>query len=166
MSLKLSLVRLAYWCKSWTERPVELFKALDVRPGDDILEVGCAAGYHTFSLAEVAFKGKIYAVDVWEEGIALIKSRMRPEQNIKVICGGAETIELAPSSLDKIVCFDTLHDVSDLERSVERWAGFLKDGGKFLYRDPVIGPDKIRLSSKGMLQETEMIKGVHVFIRH
>ena len=163
--MKLFVVRMLYWFKSLCEDPIGLFRALGVESGDIVLEIGCAIGYHTLPLARIASPGKVYAVDIWEEGLAYLKHRTGSDEPIETICRGAETVELPASSLDKVVCFDTLHDVPDFEHAVVRWAGFLREGGKLLYQDPEIPADRIPTLSKGKLHPEGTIEGVHVFLR-
>lgn len=167
MSLKLGIVRLIYWLKGLSENPVELFRTLGVEESDSILEIGCAIGYHTFALAQIAAKGKgkIYAVDIWEEGLAHLKDRLQPDQEVESILSSAYTVELPPSSLDKVVFFNTLHEVSNPDKALEKWTAFLKRGGEFLYQDPEILPEKIQSLSKERLHHMRTVRGVHIFIR-
>jgi SAM-dependent methyltransferase len=163
--MKLLIVRLLYWLKGRFEDPVQLFRALGIEEGDRILEVGCAIGYHTIPLAAIATRGKVYAVDVWEDGLAHLKRVAGPAGNIEIICQGAETVDPIDSSLDKIVCFDTLHDIPDRELAVKGWVTYLKEGGRLLYRDSALSAEDIRAYSDGKLVPTGMTKGVHVFAR-
>lgn len=165
MSLKLIVSCVLYWCKGLFENPVELFKVLGVERDDKVLEIGCAIGYHTFPLAKIASGGRIYAVDISEEGIAYLKRKIGPGENIEPICCSAEAVELPSSSLDKVICFDTLHDVPNFELTVERWVEFLREGQKLLFRDPIISFERIQTISKDKLHHAVIIKGVHIFIR-
>jgi ubiquinone/menaquinone biosynthesis C-methylase UbiE len=165
MSLKLIIVCVVYWLKGLFEDPVELFKLLDVKSSDKILEIGCAIGYYTFPLAQIAFSGKVYAVDIWEEGLAFIRRKIRPNQNIETICCSAEAVMLPPSSLDKVICFDALHDIPNFQHGVQKWIEFLKKGGKFYYRDPRVSPERIQTLSKGKFAQVKTMKGICIFIR-
>ncbi len=163
MSLKLMVMRTMYGMKGFSEDPLELFVVLGVEHSDRILEIGCAIGYHTVPLARIAFKGQVYAVDIWEEGLSYLKRKNL--SNVEIICGSGESIDMPPSSLDKIVCFDTLHEVSDPAKAIETWTQFLKKGGNFFYRDPEISPESIHVFSKDNLHYVDTIKGVSVFVR-
>jgi ubiquinone/menaquinone biosynthesis C-methylase UbiE len=165
MGLKLLLVRIIYRLKGLFENPVELFKTLGIESNDHILEIGCAIGYHSFALAKVASNGKIYAVDIWEEGLEHLKRNIKPGQNIEIIHSGAEAVDLPQSSVDKVVCFDTLHEVPDSENTLKKLIGFLKEGGKFYYRDPEISAQKIEENSEVKLSKEETVKRVHIFIK-
>ncbi|MEA3439320.1 MAG: class I SAM-dependent methyltransferase [Chloroflexota bacterium] len=163
--MKLLIVRLLYWLKGLFEDPNELLKALGVEEGDRVLEIGCAIGYHTMPLAAIASNGKVYAIEIWEEGLAHLKRTVESAKNIDVICQSAEAVDLINSSLDKIVCLDTLHDIPDREMAVKRWMAYLKEGGRLLYRDSVIPAEKIPACSEGKLLPMGTTKGVHIFTR-
>ncbi|MFX0113964.1 MAG: class I SAM-dependent methyltransferase [Candidatus Hodarchaeota archaeon] len=165
MTLKLLAVRIIYRLKGFFENPVELFKALGIESDDYILEIGCAIGYHSFALAKVATNGKIYAVDIWEEGLKHLKRKIKPGQNIEIIHSRAETVDLPQSSVDRIVCFDTLHEVPGFEDTLQKWIEFLKEGGTFCYRDPEISAQKIVEISRSKLTKGDTIKGVHIFVK-
>lgn len=129
---------------------------------DKILEVGCAIGYHTIPLSQIVRRGKVYAVDIWEEGLADLESRIEPNQNIEIIRCSADILELPQSSLDKVICFDTLHDIPEPGNALKVWAGFLKQGGEFFYRDPSISPERIQTYTEGTLQFVRKVEGVNV----
>jgi SAM-dependent methyltransferase len=165
MSIRLLIVRLVYWFKGLLEDPEELFNSLGVAENDTILEIGCAIGYHTFPLAEIAVNGRVYAVDIWEEGLEHIRRKMGAKRNIELLCRSAETVEFAPALLDKVVCFDTLHDLTNPEQAVNRWTESLKEGGELLFRDPEISPERISTFSGGQLHPVRTVEGVYVLAR-
>jgi len=126
---------------------------------------GCAIGYHTLPLARIASDGRVYAVDIWEEGLTFLRRRAESIENIEIICQSGAAVDLAASSLDKVVCLDTLHDVPEPGSAIRRWVGLLREEGMLLYRDPAIPPERIPSLSGGKLRETDRIKGVSVFVR-
>jgi ubiquinone/menaquinone biosynthesis C-methylase UbiE len=163
MSLKLLLIRALYAIKGLFEDPIDLFEALAVQEHDQILEIGCAIGYHTIPLARLASHGKVYAVDIWEEGLAWLKRKTRSEHNIEIILSSAEVICLPPASLDKILCFDTFHEIPDREKALQRWLTFLKKGGAFFYRDPIIPANEILSLSARRLIQSQKLKDIQLF---
>ena len=165
MSGMLLIARLLYRLKGLLEDPEGLFSALGVETSDRILEIGCAIGYHTLALAQIASQGKVYAVDIWEEGLAHLRARIDSREHVETICCSAEEMELPARSLDKVVCFNTLHEVPDPQRAVERWVELLKPGGQVFYRDPEISLDGIQTFCMGRLQSTGSTRGVHVLVR-
>ena len=48
-----------------------LFPALSLKPGEAVLDLGCGEGRYTLPVASrVGPQGTVYAVDLWEEGLA------------------------------------------------------------------------------------------------
>jgi ubiquinone/menaquinone biosynthesis C-methylase UbiE len=163
--MRLRIVRLLYWLKGLFECPIELFQELGVGSRDRILEIGCAIGYHTLPLAKIASKGRVYAVDIWEEGLAFLRHTARLIENIEIIYKSGEAVDLPPSSIDKVICFDTLHDIPESDTAIDKWTGFLREGGMLFYRDPIIPPERIPPLSGGKLHEVKKIKGITIFAR-
>jgi SAM-dependent methyltransferase len=98
-------------------------------------------------------------------GLAFLEGRAGPLRNVETICGDAGIIELPVSSVDKVVCFDTLHDIPNSPQAVDRWSGLLRLGGVLLYRDPEIPPEKVATYSGGRLEQTGSVSGVHALVR-
>ncbi len=162
--IRLLLARFAYWGKGLFEDPGTLFEALGVERDDRILEVGPAIGYHTLPLARIASEGKVIVVDVWEEGLAYVARRAASVESIEVIHRSADAVELDAGSLDKVVCFDTLHELDSPEEALNTWARFLKAEGRLLYRDPVIPPEEIGPLSEGRFRHAGSVRGVDIFV--
>jgi len=95
-------------------------KKLEVDSDDNILEIGYAIGFHTFQLADLAKDGEIYAVDISEDAVDYLKKkRGKDDRNITPICKDARHVDLQNKEFDKIVCFDTLHDLYAPKKSIE-----------------------------------------------
>src|SRR2546421_1891840 len=59
------------------EHPAKLIKALKLKPGDVVADIGAGSGYHAFRMAPlVAPKGKVLAVDIQKEMLDLIRKKM------------------------------------------------------------------------------------------
>ena len=117
MSIKVKIANLMYWFKGLHEDPVELFKKLNIENSDAILEIGCATGFYTEALSQLADKGKIYAVDISEDFISYVKKNS--DDNVETICRSAEKINFADNSVDKIVCFNTLDELPDSREALK-----------------------------------------------
>src|SRR5438874_4655224 len=101
----------------WLERPErekeeqssKLWKMLKVKEGDVIADVGAGSGYHTFKLAEMTGdKGKVYAVDIQDEMLEIIKKRMKASkvENIVPVKGTEADPKLPDAAIDMILMVD------------------------------------------------------------
>src|SRR5438874_6834442 len=97
------------------EQPNQLLDALHVKPGDVVADIGAGSGYFTFRLAErVGPKGKVLAVDIQKEMLALIGERMKARKltNIELIEGTETDPKLPANAVDLILLVDVYHEFS------------------------------------------------------
>src|SRR5688572_22212174 len=60
------------------EEPSKLLPKLNIKAGDAVADIGAGSGYYTMKLAElVGPEGKVYAVDIQKEMLAIIRKKMR-----------------------------------------------------------------------------------------
>lgn len=64
--------------------------ALKVRPGDQVLDIGCGAGQSTREAARIAVHGGVVGVDVSEEMLAVARQRSAAEELQNVLFEGAD----------------------------------------------------------------------------
>ncbi len=94
--------------------PKVLWKEIDLAPGLVFLDLGCGAGNYSLSAAEIiGINGTVYAVDLWEEGIADLKARARQEGQIhlQAMVAPAGEIPLKDHSVDIGFMATVLHDL-------------------------------------------------------
>src|SRR2546423_12131521 len=101
----------------WLERPERekeersslLLKSLRLKPGEVLADVGAGSGYFTFPLAErVGPDGKVYAVDIQPEMLALIRQRMKARKvtNVVPVKGTETDPKLPDAAVDLILLVD------------------------------------------------------------
>lgn len=118
-------------------------KILDgfVRPGDQVLDVGCGMGYFTLSLAElVGETGCVFAVDLQEKMLAALRKRAEKAGvmgRIRLHRNTPEEIGLA-EAMDFALAFWMVHEVRQPRAFLQEVYDLLKTGGVFLVVEPVI----------------------------
>ena len=95
--------------------PAGFFAALELRGGIVLLDVGCGVGSYALAAAEkIGVKGTIYAVDLWEEGIATLSREiaLRRIGNIHpLVADVSRKIPVADRSIDVCLMATVLHDL-------------------------------------------------------
>ena len=154
---------------SWLERPErvkeeasdKLLGTLGLKSGMVVADLGAGSGYHTFPLAKrVGPRGKVYAVDIQKEMLALIRKRMkeRKTETVVPVLGTITDPKLPAASLDLILLVDVYHEFSHPYEMTEAMVRALKPGGRlafveFRLEDPAVA---IKLVHK--MAERQVIK--------
>src|SRR6266849_2964516 len=60
-----------------TEAPDEVIKQMRLKPTDFVADIGAGTGYFSFRLSGAVSQGKVYAVDIQTEMLAIIEQRKR-----------------------------------------------------------------------------------------
>jgi ubiquinone/menaquinone biosynthesis C-methylase UbiE len=102
----------------------KFFQALDLKKGATFLDVACGRGNYSLAAAEIIGKdGRVYAVDLWEEGIWTLKKEASSRGIRNVVAAVSDASQKIPVENDAVdVCLlaTVLHDfVGDkVERQV------------------------------------------------
>jgi len=138
------------------ERAAEMLKALGVKPGWTVSDLGCGNGYHTLPLARmVGPTGSVFAVDIQQEMLDLLEKRGQAAglTNIKPVLGGAADPKLPPGSCDLILLVDVYHELSYPEQVLAAIRRALKPRGRvvlveFRQEDPDVPIKPLHKMSK------------------
>jgi SAM-dependent methyltransferase len=118
------------------EQPKKLLKLLDLKPGQVVADIGAGSGYHTFRMAEkVGPTGKVLAVDIQKEMLAIIRQRMKKEKrdNIELILGTETDPKLPEGGVDLILLVDVYHEFVFPYEMTEAMIKSLKPGGRIAF---------------------------------
>jgi protein-L-isoaspartate O-methyltransferase len=153
----------------WLERPErekeeqtsKLLPALKIKPGDTVADIGAGSGYYTMKLAElVGPKGKVYALDIQPEMLAIIKNRMKGAKvsHIETIQNNETELKLPASSTDLFLMVDVYHEFSyPYEMSVEMVKA-LKPGGRLVFVEYRLEDDKVPIKLVHKMTEKQVLK--------
>jgi SAM-dependent methyltransferase len=127
------------------ERPDLLVEELHLKPGMTVADIGAGSGYLSRRIAPIVEPGRVFAVDVQPQMVALLRELSRkPEfKNLVPIQGENDDVKLPPASIDLAVFVDVYHELAypyEVMRSLIR---ALKPGGRVVlveYRaeDPAV----------------------------
>jgi ubiquinone/menaquinone biosynthesis C-methylase UbiE len=141
-----------------------MLKALNVKPGQVICDMGCGNGFYSLKLARlVGPKGKILAVDIQPEMLHLMSERAKEAgiTNIKAILGSVVDPHLGLKSCDLVLCVDVYHEFSNPVEMLAAMRKSLKPDGRlvlaeFRAEDPNVPIKPLhKMTSEQVLKELE-----------
>ena len=98
------------------QQPERVIQSLEIRPGDQVADLGSGGGYFTFRLAKaVGPTGKVYAVDIDQDMIDLVAQQAKKENagNIEVILAKPDDPLLPNASVDLVLSVNTYHHIGN-----------------------------------------------------
>jgi SAM-dependent methyltransferase len=127
------------------ERPELLVEELHLQPGMTVADIGAGSGYLSRRMAPIIGRGRIFAVDVQPQMVALLTElSQKPEfKNIVPILGDTEDVKLPLASLDLAVLVDVYHELAYPYEVMQSLIRALRPGGRVVlveYRgeDPAV----------------------------
>jgi arsenite methyltransferase len=120
------------------QQPQRVMLALNVRPGDQVADLGSGGGYFTFRLAEaVGPAGKVYAVDIDPDMVDLIAKRAKQEtaSNIDPILAKPNDPLLPKTGVDLIFTSNTYHHIDNRIAYLSNLREYLRPGGRIAIID-------------------------------
>lgn len=118
------------------EAPDKLVAALELKPGDQVADVGAGTGYFSWRLARlVGSTGTVYAVDIQQEMLDLLARKMaeRGLKNVKGVLGEISDPRLPANTLDLALMVDVYHEFSHPYEMMENLCKSLKKGGRVVF---------------------------------
>ena len=115
-----------------TETPDQVIKQMRLKPSDVVADIGAGTGYFSFRLSRVVTHGKVYAVDIQPEMLAIIEQRKRTlrADNIVTILGTETDTKLPDQQVDVVLLVDAYHEFSYPGEMMESIVRSLKPGGR------------------------------------
>ena len=126
------------------ERPDLVMKALALKPGDIVADLGCGTGYFSWRMAQaVAPAGIVYGVEIQTEMLALLDVLMqqRGVTNVVGVLGTAEDPKL-PQPVDLAILVDVYHECSRPAEYIAAVCRSLKPGGRLVYATCSVLPEE------------------------
>jgi ubiquinone/menaquinone biosynthesis C-methylase UbiE len=157
----------------WLERPERvqqertdlLIEKLALKPTDHVVDLGAGSGYFSFRMAPLVPQGKVYAVDISPEMLAIVRAKMRKSnaENIETVLSTVTDLKLEKNSADCVLIVDAYHEFSHPLEMGKSIFDTLKPGGKLVlieYRmeDPGIPIKKLhKMSQKQAIKEISAV---------
>lgn len=120
------------------QRPWDVLRALDLRPGNTVVDLGSGAGYFALKLSPVVSeRGQVLAVDLRRLSLFFLWTRalLRGQRNIHVILGEEGNPHLPAGVVDEVLICNTYHEFSNPELILTRVFQSLRPGGRLVVVD-------------------------------
>lgn len=118
----------------------EIFRAMQVKPGAVVADVGAGDGFFTTRLAEaVGAGGRVHAVDVNPVALSRLKSRIAEagHANVEIVQGTVDDPKLAPGSIDAALIVNAYHEMDEHQAMLAKIRAALKPGGRLVIVEPI-----------------------------
>jgi predicted methyltransferase len=128
------------------QRPDDILRHLDLRPGKSVVDLGSGAGYFALKIApRVAPKGRVLAVDLRRQSLAFLWLRATLDGlwNLHVIRSQVDDPVLPSDPIDAVLIANTYHELIAPEPILKRLFGLMRSGGRLVVvdRGPRAGDD-------------------------
>jgi ubiquinone/menaquinone biosynthesis C-methylase UbiE len=118
------------------ERPDLLLRAIKLRPGDDVADIGAGTGYLSWRMAGlVGPRGKVYAVDIQPEMLQLLATHMAQHHttNFQAVLDTVTDARLPDQSIDLAIMVDVYHEFDHPFEMMQSLVRALKPDGRIVW---------------------------------
>lgn len=120
------------------QRPAEVLQALDLRPGDVVVDLGSGAGYFALKLSPLVGKeGQVSAVDIRKLSLSFlwVRTLLSQKRNIRVVLSDEDNPHLPSSAVDAVLIANTFHELRDPKVILDHLSRALRVGGRLVVVD-------------------------------
>ena len=145
------------------QKPDEVVKSLDLKPGDVIVDIGAGTGYFTKRFAKaVSPGGQALGLEIEPSRVEYMKEDAQKLglDNYKALLIKPDDPELEPGSVDVVFLCNTFHHLTNRVDYLKRLSRSLKKNGRVViidfYKKPLpIGPSSVdhKVSKEVVLEE-------------
>jgi ubiquinone/menaquinone biosynthesis C-methylase UbiE len=161
------------------QKPDEVVRALELKPGATVADLGAGTGYFTVRLAgPVGPQGRVLAVDVDQRLLDRVRDRAAALKlgNVGTVLASANDPHLAARSADLIFICNVIHHIENRSAYYRLLGLALKPGGRlaivdFHKREAPVGPAlAMKIAREDLIREAEaggfrMVRE-HTFLPH
>ena len=146
------------------QKPDEVMKALALRAGEVIADIGAGSGYFALRFARaVGDSGRVYAVDISPDMVRHLNRRLRDAgvRNVVTVLSDPDDPLLPDASVDRFVIVDTWHHVEDQAKYLGLVKRMLMPGGQVVHIDfqkrelPIGPPPGMKIAREVLVKQME-----------
>lgn len=132
------------------QRPSDVIQALDLRPGNVVVDLGCGSGYFTLKLSSpVGSSGRVIAEDIRWLPLGFLWFRAMRKRNVSIVHGEPNDPHLSMKGVDGVLISNTYHEFTDAQAILVHLTQSLVAGGRLVVVDREPRPDNIGTTENG-----------------
>jgi ubiquinone/menaquinone biosynthesis C-methylase UbiE len=156
------------------QKPDEVIRALELKPGETVADIGSGSGYFSVRLARaLGDTGHVYAVDIDPDLVRYLNRRIRDSglRNLQTVLSEPDDPLLPDRSIDRFLIVDTWHHIENQERYLALMKKLLKPGGQIVMidyqkRELPVGPPVAMKIARGDLVRQMVENGFRLVKEH
>jgi ubiquinone/menaquinone biosynthesis C-methylase UbiE len=120
------------------QRPSDVIQALDLKPGNVVVDLGCGSGYFTLRISPaVGGSGKVLAEDIRTLPLMFLWLRtiQRSPHNVSIVHGETSDPHLPGQSVNAVLIANTYHEFTDSRAILVHVVQSLMSGGHLVVVD-------------------------------
>ena len=142
------------------ENTDQVIENMELKPDDWVADMGAGSGYYAFRVAEKVPDGKVFAVDIQEEMIAIMKDKQKnhPTTNIEFVLNQPKKTKLPEGQLDKVFMVDVYHELDYPQEIMQDIYRSLKPNGQFILLEYRMEDPKVPIKLLHKMTEKQAVK--------
>lgn len=159
--------------------PLKNLKTFGIKETDIIADLGAGTGFYSILAAQIADKGKVYAVEISKDFLQTIRNKIKELKldNIECFWGNVEKIggtKIGDGVVDKVIASNVFFQIIDKDNFIEEIKRILKEKGEVLFvdwsssssivhKENVVPQDQVKemFKKKGFILDREIDVGAH-----
>jgi len=146
------------------QKPDEVIKAMGIKQGETIADIGAGSGYFAFRFSKhVGDTGRVYAVDINKDMILFMNRHIRDSKlkNVATVLSAPDDPLLMDGSIDRFFICNTWHHVENQPHYIALMKKMLRPGGQIIVVDyhkkelPVGPPPEMKMAREDVVRQME-----------
>jgi SAM-dependent methyltransferase len=147
------------------EMPDAVVDNMNLAADDVVADIGAGSGYFSFRIARKVPNGKVLAVDIQPEMLALIENTKASEglDNVEGILGQIDDPNLPPDSIDAAIMVDAYHEFSHPFEMINGIYNALRPGGRIFLLEYRGEDASVPIRPLHKMTQAQVIKEMSIF---
>ena len=147
------------------EMPDEVVANMGLQADHVVADIGAGTGYFSFRMAALVPQGKVLAVDIQPEMLAIIEERKQREgvANIEGVLGEIDDPKLPANSIDAAIMVDAYHEFSHPFEMIDGIYQALRPGGRIFLLEYRGEDASVPIRPLHKMTEEQVVKEMGVF---